>query len=106
MRGWHQKHPGTDLTKGFFCDLRYFRRHIMHVLYLYANGYFAHNNQETLDEGRVARQGIRAEKDRATQTLFPHEQVQTSPNGIKNRSKDYTATSPAPTTHSTWQIGS
>ncbi len=51
----------------------------MHVLYLYAKRYFAHNNQETLDEGRVARQGIRAEKDRATQTLFPHEQVQTLP---------------------------
>lgn len=29
-----------------------------------------------------------------------------SPNGIKDRSKDYTATSPTPTTHSTWQIGS
>lgn len=28
-------------------------------------------------KGRVAHQGIRGKKDRATQTLFPHEQVQT-----------------------------
>lgn len=49
----------------------------MHVLYLYANRYLALNNQETSDKGRVVRQGIRGKKDRATQTLFPHEQVQT-----------------------------
>lgn len=49
----------------------------MHMLYLYANQYFAHSNQRFLDKGRVARQGIKSKKDRATQTLFPHEQVQT-----------------------------
>jgi len=70
--------------KGFFCNSQYYQAFtlpllIMHVRYRFGNQYFPINNQNILDKGSVARRGIRAKKDGATQTLFTHEQLQTSP---------------------------